>query len=164
VPLPSSEPKSSSRSEYLSDLFSFVPSAANSDYYIDIIREKYLLRQMIMTCNRVVSDCYDHREEVDALLDRVVSFAVNSFSNAIEAGFCILFVQQTAIFAFNSFSKCALAPAPESVHQTQVFSVLLAFLSIVNGWADRFGRRGDQRVKRTKCLQFNRAANDWVTC
>jgi len=29
--------------------------------------------------------------------------------------------------------------APESVHQTQVFSVLLAFLSLVNGWADRFG-------------------------
>ena len=26
--------------------------------------------------------------------------------------------------------------------------LLLAFLSIVNGWADRFGRRGDQRVKR----------------
>jgi replicative DNA helicase len=55
----------------LSDLFSFVPSAANADYYIDIIREKYLLRQMIMTCNRVVSDCYDAHEEVDALLDRV---------------------------------------------------------------------------------------------
>jgi len=56
---------------YLSDLFSFVPSAANADYYIDIIREKYLLLQMIMTSNRVVSDCYDHHEEVDALLDRV---------------------------------------------------------------------------------------------
>jgi replicative DNA helicase len=49
---------------------SFLPPA-NADYYIDIIREKYLLRQMIVTCNRVVSDCYDHREEVDALLDCV---------------------------------------------------------------------------------------------
>ena len=37
--------------------------------------------------------------------------------------------------------------------------MLLAFLSLVNGWADRSGRRGDQRVKRTKLLQFNRAAN-----
>ncbi len=42
--------------------------------------------------------------------------------------FCSLFVQQ-----MRSFST------PESVHQTQVFSVLLAFLSLVNGWADRFG-------------------------
>jgi hypothetical protein len=50
--------------------------------------------------------------------------------------------------------------APESVHQTRVFSVLLAFLSLVNGWADRFGRRGDQRVKLRKFLQFNRAANE----
>jgi hypothetical protein len=46
------------------------------------------------------------------------------------------------------------APPPKSVHQTQVFRVLLAFLSLVKGWADRFGRRGDQRVKRTKYLQF----------
>src|SRR5271165_4549709 len=72
--------------EYLSDLFSFVPSAANADYYIDIIREKYLLRQMIMTCNRVVSDCYDHREEVDALLDRVEQqiFSLTNYNIQIE--------------------------------------------------------------------------------
>jgi hypothetical protein len=49
------------------------------------------------------------------------------------------------IVADCTFSWCEF----ESVHQSQVFSVLLlAFLSIVNGWADRFGRRGDQRVKR----------------
>src|SRR5271165_2208834 len=72
--------------EYLSDLFSFVPSAANADYYIDIIREKYLLRQTIMTCNRVVSDCYDHREEVDALLDRVEHqiFSITSHNTQID--------------------------------------------------------------------------------
>ena len=72
--------------EYLSDLFSFVPSAANADYYIDIIREKYLLRQMIVTCNRVVSDCYDHREEVDALLDRVEQqiFSLTNYNVQID--------------------------------------------------------------------------------
>jgi hypothetical protein len=107
----------------------------------------------------VTGNCAPSSPDRNAVL---ASFAVNSFSNVIEAGFCILFVQQTAIFAFNSFSKCALAPAPESVHQTQVFSVLLAFLSLVNGWADRFGRRGDQRVNRKKVLQFNRAANEGV--
>ena len=57
--------------EYLSDLFSFVPSAANAGYYIHIIREKQILRQMIMTCNRVASDCYDNPEEVNSLLDTV---------------------------------------------------------------------------------------------
>jgi replicative DNA helicase len=57
--------------EYLSDLFSFVPSSANAEYYIDIIREKYILRQMIVTCSRVISECYDNPEEVDSLLDTV---------------------------------------------------------------------------------------------
>jgi len=45
--------------------------------------------------------CYLEAEKAS----QAVSFAVNSFSNAIETGFCILFVQPTAIFAFNSFSK-----------------------------------------------------------
>src|SRR5208283_2300544 len=74
------------RPEYLSDLFSFVPSAANADYYIDIIREKYLLRQMIVTCNRVVNDCYDNREEVDALLDTVEQqiFSITSHNTQID--------------------------------------------------------------------------------
>ena len=47
--------------EYLSDLFSFVPSAANADYYIDIFREKYLVRppvQIEQTGNR---GCEKHR-------------------------------------------------------------------------------------------------------
>jgi hypothetical protein len=82
-------------------------------------------------------------------LKRSLSFAVNRSAT-----------QSRPDFVFNSFRKKPFlhlnvqqmrsCSAPESVHQTQVFSVLLAFLSLVNGWADRFGRRGDQRVKRTK--------------
>ena len=30
--------------EYLSDLYNFVPTAANVGYYIDIVRKKYVLR------------------------------------------------------------------------------------------------------------------------
>ena len=57
--------------EYLSDLFSFVPSAANAEYYINIIREKHILRQMILTCSSVITECHDNPEEVDSLLDTV---------------------------------------------------------------------------------------------
>jgi len=35
---------------YLSQLQDAVPSAANLSYYLDIVREKYLLRKMIQTC------------------------------------------------------------------------------------------------------------------
>jgi replicative DNA helicase len=39
-----------------------------------------------MTCNRVVSDCYDHREEVDALLDTVEQqiFSITSHNTQID--------------------------------------------------------------------------------
>ncbi len=56
---------------YLSELADAVPSAANLVYYLDILHEKHVLRRMIQTCTRVVSEVYDHEGEVDALLDEV---------------------------------------------------------------------------------------------
>lgn len=54
---------------YLASLPDAVPSAANLDYYVEIVREKYVLRQMIGTCTEVVARAYEHQGEVDALLD-----------------------------------------------------------------------------------------------
>jgi replicative DNA helicase len=56
---------------YLASLPDAVPSAANLDYYQEIIREKYLLRKMIQTCTEVVGRVYEHEGEIDALLDGV---------------------------------------------------------------------------------------------
>lgn len=56
---------------YLASLPDAVPSAANLDYYIEIVREKFVLRRMIGTCTEVVSRAYEHQGEVDALLDEV---------------------------------------------------------------------------------------------
>ena len=56
---------------YLSQLQDSVPSAANLSYYLEIVREKYLLRKMISTCTEVVGRVYDYEGEVDALLDEV---------------------------------------------------------------------------------------------
>jgi replicative DNA helicase len=56
---------------YIAALPDAVPSAANLDYYLDIVREKYVLRRMIGTCTEVVSRAYQHQGEVDALLDEV---------------------------------------------------------------------------------------------
>jgi replicative DNA helicase len=72
--------------EYLNDLFSFVPTAANAEYYIKIIREKYILRQMILTCGRVITQCYDNSEEVDSLLDTVEQqiFSITGSNSQID--------------------------------------------------------------------------------
>jgi len=56
---------------YLSSLPDAVPSAANLQYYLDIILEKYLLREMMQTCTDIVGRVFDYEGEVDALLDEV---------------------------------------------------------------------------------------------
>src|SRR5207247_8200241 len=56
---------------YLGSLVDSVPSAANLEYYLNIIREKYLLRRMIQTCTGVVGRVYEYEGEVDSLLDEV---------------------------------------------------------------------------------------------
>ena len=56
---------------YLSQLQDAVPSAANLSYYLEIVREKYLLRKMISVCTEVVGRVYDYEGEVDGLLDEV---------------------------------------------------------------------------------------------
>jgi replicative DNA helicase len=55
--------------EYLSDLYSFVPTAANAEYYIEIIRTKYILRRLIVTCDKLSVKCRDNVDELEPLLD-----------------------------------------------------------------------------------------------
>jgi replicative DNA helicase len=56
---------------YLSSLMDAVPSAANLEYYLDIIREKHVLRRMLQACTQVTGRVHTHEGEVDALLDEV---------------------------------------------------------------------------------------------
>jgi len=56
---------------YIAGLMNCVPSAASLEYYIEIVREKYILRKMIQTCTGAVARVYDHQGEVDGLLDEV---------------------------------------------------------------------------------------------
>ncbi|MEA3149041.1 MAG: replicative helicase [Verrucomicrobiota bacterium] len=55
--------------EYLSDLYNFVPTAANAGYYVDIVREKFVLRRLISTCTRLSTQCYDQQGDIEPLLD-----------------------------------------------------------------------------------------------
>ena len=55
--------------EFLNELYNFIPTAANAGYYVDIVREKYLLRRLILACNSLAGRCYDDQENVEPLLD-----------------------------------------------------------------------------------------------
>lgn len=56
---------------YIAGLMNCVPSAANLEYYLEIVREKHTLRKMIQTCTTAISRVWDHQGEVDGLLDEV---------------------------------------------------------------------------------------------
>lgn len=55
----------------LADLQTFLPTATNAEYYIDIIREKHLLRRMILVCTASAVRCYEEQGDVKALIDDV---------------------------------------------------------------------------------------------
>jgi replicative DNA helicase len=55
--------------EFLNELYNFIPTAANAGYYVDIVREKFLLRRLILACNSLAGRCYDDQENVEPLLD-----------------------------------------------------------------------------------------------
>src|SRR6195256_3170680 len=52
-------------------LFTFVPTAANVGYYLEIVRDKYILRQIIATSTESVRRAFEEQEEVNDLLDEV---------------------------------------------------------------------------------------------
>ncbi len=56
---------------FVTSLFTFVPTAANASYYLDILKEKYTLRQVITTCNEFARRSYEEQEEIDGFLDQV---------------------------------------------------------------------------------------------
>jgi len=70
---------------YLSALPDAVPSAANLNYYIEIVREKYLLRRLISTCSEVIGRVYDHEGEVDSLVDEVERDVLRVSEDRVES-------------------------------------------------------------------------------
>lgn len=55
----------------VTELFGYVPTAANAPHYLDIVLEKSLLRRMITACTSSAARCYEEQGEVPQLLDDV---------------------------------------------------------------------------------------------
>ena len=53
----------------VTDLFTFVPTASNAAYYLEILREKYLLRAIIEACTDYGARAYEEQGDVQILLD-----------------------------------------------------------------------------------------------
>lgn len=55
--------------EYLSEVIDSVITAANVDYYIDIVRDKALRRKLIDVTTNITTDAYNEEEETNDLID-----------------------------------------------------------------------------------------------
>jgi len=56
---------------FVTSLFTFVPTAANVQYYLEIVRDKYILREIISAATEGVRRAYEEQDEVNNLLDEV---------------------------------------------------------------------------------------------
>ncbi len=55
----------------VTELLGYVPTAANAPHYLEIVREKSLLRRMILACTTSAVRCYEEQGDVPQLLDDV---------------------------------------------------------------------------------------------
>jgi replicative DNA helicase len=56
---------------YLAELQDGVPSAANLEYYFDIVRDRGLLRKVIFICTKAIADAYEGSGDVESLIGEV---------------------------------------------------------------------------------------------
>ncbi|MCX6357808.1 MAG: replicative DNA helicase [Candidatus Aureabacteria bacterium] len=54
---------------YISTIIDSIPSAANIVHYLEIVREKSLLRRLITSATRIVGRCYEGVEDINEVLD-----------------------------------------------------------------------------------------------
>ena len=55
---------------YLTNLINSVPTAANIEYYVRIIEEKSILRNLINNATKIISMGYEEKEDAKVLMDR----------------------------------------------------------------------------------------------
>ncbi len=57
--------------KYLEDLISATPTSAHAQYYIDIVRQRHLLRTVISCARKAENSCFDVDENADLILSKV---------------------------------------------------------------------------------------------
>lgn len=56
---------------FVTQLFTFLPTAANAAFYVEILMEKATLRKMISVCTEYAARSYEEQHEVHTLLDEL---------------------------------------------------------------------------------------------
>jgi replicative DNA helicase len=75
---------------YLSSLMDGVPKSMNIEYYARIIKEKALLRRLIVSSARIISSSYEQKDEADVLLNEAQAAIIEVAEQRIKPGFVAL--------------------------------------------------------------------------
>jgi len=72
---------------YISSLMDGVPKSLNIEYHAQIIKEKALLRRLIISSAKIMTSSYEEREDADQLLDEAQSAIIEVAEQRIKPGF-----------------------------------------------------------------------------
>lgn len=71
---------------YLAEILEAVPHAAHAKYYANIVREKWIQRQLISSCTEILAESYELQTDIDELLQgaerRIFSIVENEDASA----------------------------------------------------------------------------------
>ncbi len=72
---------------YLAELASLVPSSANIEYHLQIVKEKSILRKLIRACTDILSEAYDSQAEVEGVLSKAQQDIFDLLKNQKEKSY-----------------------------------------------------------------------------
>jgi replicative DNA helicase len=72
---------------YLASLLDGIPHLVNIEHYIEIIREKSLLRQLVNSTNKIMAECFDQADPAEEILDRAEQALFSLSEKRIKSGF-----------------------------------------------------------------------------
>ena len=72
---------------YLSSLLDGVPKNPNVEYYAQIIKEKSLLRRLILSSARIINSSYEQKEDADELLNEAQAAIIEVAEQRVKPGF-----------------------------------------------------------------------------
>jgi len=72
---------------YLSSLMDGVPKNPNVEYYAKIIKEKSLLRKLILSSAKIINSSYEQKEDADELLNEAQAAIIEVAEQRVKPGF-----------------------------------------------------------------------------
>src|SRR5882672_1686022 len=72
---------------YLASLLDGIPHLVHIEHYIEFIREKALLRQMVNAANKIMAECFDQAEPAEEILDRAEQSLFDLSEKRMRSGF-----------------------------------------------------------------------------